>query len=70
MCYTICQEPHYNAIKHLINHKGGTKNKGTAEEILRDIVIAQLAVQIVEFLTDQNDAVFANNNREEKHFPR
>lgn len=69
MGYTICQEPHYNAIKHLINHKRGTKNKGMAKEILRDIVIAHLAVQIVEFWTDQNDAVFANNNREEKYFP-
>ena len=49
MGYTICQEPHYNAIKHLINHKRGTKNKGTAKEILRDIVIAHLAVWIVEF---------------------
>lgn len=44
-------------------------NKGTAKEILRDIVIAQLAVQIVEFWTDQKDVVFANNNREEKYFP-
>lgn len=49
MYCTICQELHYNVIKQLISHQGGTKNKGTVEEILRDTVIAQLAVQIVEF---------------------
>lgn len=57
-------------MKQFINHKGGTKNKGTVEEILRDAVIAQLTVQIVEFRTDQNDAAFANTNREEKYFPQ
>lgn len=57
-------------MKQFINHKGGTKNKGTVEEILRDAVIAQLTVQIVEFRTDQNDAAFANINREEKYFPQ
>lgn len=67
MYCTICQELHYNVIKQLISHQGGTKNKGTVEEILRDTVIAQLAVQIVEFWADQDDAALANNNREEKN---
>lgn len=46
---TVCQELHYNAMKQLVSHQGHTKNKGTVEGILRDTVIAQLAVQIVEF---------------------
>lgn len=67
MYCTVCQELHYNAIKQLISHQGGTKNKGAVEVILRDTVIAQLAVQIVEFWADQDDSAFANNNREEKN---
>lgn len=67
MYCTICQELHYNAIKQLVSHQEDTKNKGTVEGILRETVIAQLAVQIVEFWADQNDPVFANNNREEKN---
>lgn len=49
MCYLIRQELHYNPIKQLIPHKLGTRNKGTEEEILRDTVMVQLAVQVVEF---------------------